>query len=374
MADHQSCCLRCGQWQVVFGFMPIVFLTSDPNGIGGIQRYIRDLLDTAEDIGVHVLPVIRERSKTSFGFMAKALFMPMRVKPREIICGHINFSAVGWVLSWLGYQYSVLTYGIEVWHLSAIQRIFLRRAKKIATISRYSRDSIVKQCPQLKDRVFLLPPKVNEDIFTISAPQKNFVSSLNIPGRKIILTITRMDERERYKGYDRLIQILPAVIKAVPEAHYVLAGGDGGDVERINTAVQKAGLKDRVSILTNVPQADLPDLYRSAHVFVMPSTGEGFGIVFLEAIACGKPAIGGSIDGSRDPLGDGEFGIIVDPEDEKSLTKEIVNCLTGNLPGNLQDPAALRQRMLKVFGKEAFRQRLADFIQEPSLAGHTNRV
>lgn len=306
--------------------------------------------------------------------MARAFSTVLQKKPREVWCGHVNFSAVSWMLSLLGYKYSVLTYGIEVWHLNFLQKMFLRRAEAIISISRYSRDRILEQCPWLGGKVTLLPPKVDEDVFTMSRPRDDWAMRLGVPGRKIILTIARMDERERYKGYDRLIKILPEVIKAVPETHYVLAGGDGGDVERIQTAVRKAGLEDKVSILTDVPQSELPDLYRSAQVFVMPSTGEGFGIVFLEAIACGKPAIGGNKDGSRDPLGDGKLGILVDPEDENAIVGAIVKCLTGNLPEHLRNAEIVRERMLQIFGKEAFKRRLESFIRNSRLAEPLNRM
>ena len=92
---------------------------------------------------------------------------------------------------------------------------------------------------------------------------------------------------------------------------------------------------------------ELPDYYRLADVLVMPSTGEGFGIVFLEAMACGIDVIGGNQDGSIDPLGDGAVGSAIDPDDSEELVSAISAALrkpAGNVGGATRFNAAGLQR------------------------------
>ncbi len=91
----------------------------------------------------------------------------------------------------------------------------------------------------------------------------------------------------------------------------------------------------------------LVDAYRAADVFVMPSTGEGFGIVFLEAMACGTPALGLDADGSRDALADGALGAVVS---EAELPNAIAHLLVAPRP----DPWELHERVHGRFGRPAF--------------------
>lgn len=109
---------------------------------------------------------------------------------------------------------------------------------------------------------------------------------------------------ERYKGHDRVLEVIPSLLERFPNLVYVIAG-DGDDRLRLEKLAKDLGVHAAVRFTGRIDNNDLPDLYRMADVFVMPSTGEGFGIVFLEAMACGVPAVGSDSDGSIDALGEG---------------------------------------------------------------------
>ena len=141
------------------------------------------------------------------------------------------------------------------------------------------------------------------------------------------MTVSRLASSERYKGHDRVIRVLPRVLAEHPDAIYVILG-HGDDRPRLEALATEVGVGKQVHFTGWVAAEDLPDHYRLADVFVMPSTGEGFGIAFLEAMASGIPVIGGNRDGSLDALGDGTLGMAVDPDDADELSWAICTALS----------------------------------------------
>ena len=123
----------------------------------------------------------------------------------------------------------------------------------------------------------------------------------------MLLTVGRMDSRERYKGHDRVIDAIPELVSAGYDVMYLVVG-EGDDRERLELCARNRGAADRVRFIGSVEMSGLIEIYRAADLFVMPSTGEGFGIAFLEAMASGTPALGLDIGGARDALADDELG------------------------------------------------------------------
>ena len=125
-------------------------------------------------------------------------------------------------------------------------------------------------------------------------------------------------------------------------------------------------------IVTAGPDAELPDYYALCSAFAMPSKREGFGIVYLEAMACGKPAIAGDRDGARDALLDGEIGVLVDPDDVGAFAAAAVEVLSGRHPNRaIYDPARLRRRVIESFGPERFRARLEQILDTRGVRGRS---
>ncbi|MBA7664368.1 GDP-mannose-dependent alpha-(1-6)-phosphatidylinositol monomannoside mannosyltransferase [subsurface metagenome] len=118
-------------------------------------------------------------------------------------------------------------------------------------------------------------------------------------------------------------------------------------------------------ILTGyVPDNKLVDYYNLCDVFVMPSKKEGFGIVFLEALACGKPVIAGNKDGSVDAILNGNLGALVDPDNLEQITESIINFFSGNLSDCFHDPEYLRATVLKHYGLEVFHRKAAKLLEQ----------
>jgi glycosyltransferase involved in cell wall biosynthesis len=141
-----------------------------------------------------------------------------------------------------------------------------------------------------------------------------------------MLTLARLSAAEQYKGLDEVIELMPALLILKPNLKYMIVG-DGDDRCRLEAKAQSLGLGDKVVFTGMVSEADKADFFRLADAFVMPGTGEGFGFVFLEAMACGIPVVGSLKDGSREALRDGMLGELVDPGDPLSIQQGILNAL-----------------------------------------------
>jgi phosphatidylinositol alpha-1,6-mannosyltransferase len=155
-----------------------------------------------------------------------------------------------------------------------------------------------------------------------------------------------LNAKEQYKGHDRVIRALPKLVAQGHDVVYIVIG-EGDDQSRLQSLANHLGMTDRVRFLGGFAPMSLVDAYRAADLFVMPSTGEGFGIAFLEAMACGTPALGLDDDGSRDALADGALGAVVS---ESELPNAIAHLLAMPRP----DPWELHERVHGRFGRPAF--------------------
>lgn len=138
--------------------------------------------------------------------------------------------------------------------------------------------------------------------------------------RPILLSVGRLVAR---KGVDTTLRALPRIADIFPEVMYLVAGA-GPDRPRLERMARQQGVAERVRFLGRVPSGQLRPLYSAADVFVMPSRQtepdvEGFGIVFLEAAACGTPAVGGRTGGIPDAIDSERTGLLVPPDDPGAL-------------------------------------------------------
>lgn len=298
-------------------------------------------------------------------FTLLTVYYSLILKPKFIVCGHINIIPLAYILKRvLGIDYISITYGIETWNITdSIKQKGLTLSKLIICISNYTKLKIQNQIPLEESKFFILPCAVDEKSFYINSKPKYLTDRYNVEDCKVVLTICRLDEREKYKGYDKIIKILSRVMAEVPKIKYVI-GGTGNDIYRIKKLVNKLGLQDKVIITGFIPEKELVDYYNLCDVFAMPSKGEGFGIVFLEALACGKPVIAGNKDGSVEAVLNGEIGILVNPDDNDAIVNAIIKILKGNIPKKLFDSNYLRGMMLKKYGMGSFKNRVGELMEE----------
>ena len=183
----------------------------------------------------------------------------------------------------------------------------------------------------------VLPNSIAIEDFGPGAPDDRLVERYGLRGRKVILTVARLSALDRYKGIDEIMEVLPALARDFPNITYLIAG-DGTDRARLEEKAAALGIKDRMVFAGYIPEKEKADHYRLADAFVMPGWGEGFGIVYLEAMACGIPVVASKLDASREAVRNGELGILVDPKNSAELQAGIVEALRrpkGTIPAGL---------------------------------------
>jgi len=153
-------------------------------------------------------------------------------------------------------------------------------------------------------------------------------------GRLNILFVGRLEPR---KGFGYLLRAFAYVKEEFPQARLIVVGAYRKKEMASHLRYAREHHLTGVKFVGHVSDEQLPRYYRSCHVFCAPSTGfESFGIVLLEAMAAGKPAVASNIPGYRDLLDDGKEGLLTDPKNERALADALVRVL--------RDPA-LQRRM-----------------------------
>ncbi len=364
---------------------------------GGIQSYVKDVLQaykslTAQSENSTKAEVFLLRDEPScnnpfdiypfkFHYLKSQLPILGRLKlviglllslwqrPSHVFCGHVKLAPLTRLLcGWLGVPYTVLTYGKEVWNwLPKKERQALMAASGIWTISRYSRDRICATQGINLDKVQILPCVVDGETFSPGEKSQDLIVKYRLADAKVLMTVARLWSTDIYKGVDVTIRALPQIAQAFPDVKYLVIGR-GDDQPRLQQLAQDLGISDRVIFAGFVPTQNLVEHYRLADAYIMPSQ-EGFGIVYLEALACGKPVLSGDADGSSDPLQEGTLGWQVPHRDIDAVAAACMEILTGSdsealLQADRRCEAQwLRSQTLAQFGKDSLTQKLQQLLK-----------
>ena len=187
------------------------------------------------------------------------------------------------------------------------------------------------------------------------------VAGATLPGGfpvgRVVFTVGRWLATERYKGMDTLIMALPRLLLRWPDLQLVLAGS-GDDREWLEAIARESGVSRHVHFLTDLSYGQLAACYAAAEVFALPSRGEGFGFVYLEAMARGKPVIGGAHGGAPEVIADGETGYLVQHGDPVQLATSI-DALLANPDMAKQMGSRGRERVEQRVSLQCFRQILS---------------
>ncbi len=247
-------------------------------------------------------------------------------RPNLFVCGHINLLPVAAPLAFFMRRPLVLVvYGIDVWEpLGFVTTMLLKLVTRIWSISAITRDRMNDWAKLPLDRYALLPNAIHLDRYGDGPRDAALLAKHDIPSDAvIILTVARLAGFERYKGIDEVIAAMSELRKTHSRLYYAVVG-DGSDRARLEAVAEKSGMGDRIRFAGLASEAEKLAWLRSANAFVMPGRGEGFGFVFLEALASGTPAVGSLLDGSREALMDGALGVLADPTDLQSVASSVL--------------------------------------------------
>lgn len=323
-------------------------LDYDTAGLGGKGRYFRAAIQSAKEF----------HAKNQSG--ARPL----------VICGHINLLPVALAVRRIcDGNLHLVVHGVDAWKPtpSRIANACVRRISGFIAVSNLTKRRFMRWSRLRDDQGVVLPNCVDVSAFGPGPKSAALLDRYQLRGKTILMTLGRLASEERYKGFDEVLEAMPVLLQTLPGLCYLICG-DGQDRPRLVAKAKSLGLSvmeaenatsavrhpqpvvsspwsvvrsptsdlcpppsaPNVIFTGRISDAEKADHFRLADLYVMPSSGEGFGIVFLEALACGIPVIGSKVDGSREALLNGQLGTLVDPRDPAEICAAILQGLKPN--------------------------------------------
>lgn len=259
----------------------------------------------------------------------------------KLHCGQIlSVGLAGLICKKLfGVKYNVYVYGSETLRfgnsrmMSWLMKKVIKEAEELVpnsefTLLEYERWGVPRE------KMVTIVPGVDTVFFHPEGKSRYLVEKHHLQNKQIIMTVGRLDER---KGHDMVIRAMTQLTKRFPDVVYMIVG-KGREEQRLKSLADNLKLQELVIFTGFVADKSLPDYYNLCDVFVLPNREtesndqlkgdyEGFGVVFLEASACGKPAIAGKSGGSSEAVVDGITGLMVDPRSDDDIAHAIERIL-----------------------------------------------
>lgn len=337
-------------------------LSSSPRvaGIVALPRYVLDDIGplpgkVAFDIGA---------AGGKLRFAARLLGLLRRDRAFDlVICSHINLQPLALMAARIiGAPSLLVLHGIDAWAppRSPVRRLAARRADRVVAVSGVTLQRFRAWAGTGGALGSVLPSCVDLDRFTPGPADPALVAKHGLQGRTPLLTLARLSSSEKYKGVDEVLEVTAAVRREIPDFLYVVAGS-GDDRARLEAKARDLGIADAVRFTGYVPEAEKRDLYRAARGFILAGRGEGFGSALLEAMACGVPVVASVLDGSREAVGDGALGLVVDPGDREALARAVIE--------TLRRPSGARPPGLDHYSFASFVARIEDLLQQALAPG-----
>jgi glycosyltransferase involved in cell wall biosynthesis len=284
-------------------------------------------------------------------------------RPLCALTTHLHFLPALRMLHWLrGIPVVSVLHGVEAWNLRPGLRIWaMRAADHLIAVSHHTRKVVIDSYGVDPAKISVVPNTFDTARFTPGPKPAHLLKRYGLrPDQPVLLTVSRLALSERYKGHRQMLIALERIRRQFPQVCYLVVG-TGDDLPSLRDAVVARGLEDCVILAGHVPGEELPDHYRLCDVFVMPSSKEGFGIVFLEAMSSGKPVVAGNLDGSVDALDQGRLSKLVDPFNPQEISEAVCEILLKEPVNALwHRPEALRDAVVERFGYPRVSRLMAD--------------
>jgi phosphatidylinositol alpha-1,6-mannosyltransferase len=296
-------------------------------------------------------------------FAATAMRAAQR-RPKIVLAAHPNLAPIVRAMQVVAPRMKsiVCTHGVEVWEaLSPMRKRALRRASLVLSPSRATADFLVSLQGVAAERIRVLPWALDPD-FELKTATSSAKVPAQFPSGRVVLAVGRWLATERYKGMDTLILTLPRLLQHWPDLQLAIVG-TGDDREWLENIARDSGVQGHVHFLTGLTYAELSATYAASEIFALPSRGEGFGFVYLEAMAHGKPVIGGAHGGAPEVIQDGVTGYVVQHGDTVQLATSI-DALLANPEAAKQMGLKGRERLEKEFRFNTFAKGFKKILRE----------
>jgi phosphatidyl-myo-inositol dimannoside synthase len=284
------------------------------------------LLDADPECSRHSAPVFYRSFVGARGskaaFTARALSAGYRERPHLTVVGHTALAPVAWLLkrARLTQSYIVVLHGIEAWvRLGRADRAACRDAASIISTTKYTAGEFSRANGIPGDKIHIIPLALADSLVEDGLSEHD-----TKPGSLKVLTVSRMSTSDSYKGVDTLIESL-ARARALNVDVQLKIVGSGDEVPSLKRRAAERNLGQAVVFAGSISDRELTELYRDCDVFALPSKGEGFGIVFLEAMRYGKPCIGGNHGGTPEVIDNGVSGFLVNYGDVAGITRHLID-------------------------------------------------
>jgi phosphatidylinositol alpha-1,6-mannosyltransferase len=372
-----------GTWQTR---RVLIGLFTELNGTGGVQRVSRHLAAVLTEfaasrhmdcrlLSLNDTPELHRLSVGGKEFVftgcerSKARFTAtaMRAAGRHgklVLAAHPNLGPVTQAMKTVAPRLRkiICTHGVDVWEpLPRLRRIALRRANVVLAPTQDTANHVAAQRVD-RGKIRVLPWALDPEFEALSANGAQGKLPHGYPEGRVILTVGRWLANERYKGMDTLITALPRLLTPWPELQLV-AVGDGDDRVWLEELAEKTGVNRHVHFLSGLSYAELSACYSACEIFALPSGGEGFGLVYLEAMGRGKPVIGGAHGGAPEVIEDGVTGYLVPHGDAGQLTTSLETLLSDPTLAKKMGERG-RQRVEKEFRFNVFAKSLKKILRE----------
>jgi len=327
------------------------------------------LCDSPEDVNLNYvgLKYLKAFSYNRLRFMLYAVWKAGSAK--TVILAHANLLPLAFLIKLFSpaTEITLLAHGKEVWGDTPWwKKRLLNKQVRIWAVSRFTKKVLVEKHRITSSRIqvlnncldplFEVPEQFNKPDYLL----KRYNFHVN---DKIILTLTRLDRFEQEKGYDLILESLPTLIRDFPNVRYVIAGKASDDEHlRIEAKIRELKLQKHVCLIGFVRHEELTDHHLLSDIFALPSSKEGFGLVFPEAAACGSQVIAGNRDGSADAVLDGVTGCLVDPHSRAEIAQTLKNLL--QKPNDPEDQKSRQEIVQRVFSFDKYQENICSLLTD----------
>ncbi|MGQ9861557.1 MAG: glycosyltransferase family 4 protein [Thiobacillaceae bacterium] len=266
----------------------------------------------------------------------KAMTLALRQRFRAIFAGRaLPEGIVAWAVGRLfGCKILIYAHGSALtgWgRVRKFQSMFfaMLHADHVLANSDFTRETLIALIGVRPEHIVMTYPTVDVERMRPGLPFEDLRRGLGLrDGQRLILSVGRLQRR---KGFDQVVRALPGLLKRGLDVHYAIVGV-GEDRDYLQAIAGELGVSDRLHLLGHVEMDDLPRWYNACDLFAMPNRDingdtEGFGLVYMEANACGKPVIAGRAGGTGSAVEDGRNGLRVDGEKVEAVEAGIAYLL-----------------------------------------------